>query len=77
MKLIKTLLILLLILFSGSNFQLAAQDSPEIQKILGQSFQLDGNKSNEHQFFISETEVKTFNADGSIATKDIYKLYLK
>ena len=45
--------------------------------VFNRSFQLGGDRSHEKQFFISETEVKTFNPDGSLATKDNYILYLK
>ncbi|MEN8192537.1 MAG: hypothetical protein ABFS12_06945 [Bacteroidota bacterium] len=75
MKLNRILICSFLIILSSS--AITAQGKSNDLEILNRSFQLGGERSSEKQFFISETEVKTFNPDGSLATKDSYNLYLK
>jgi len=75
MKLNRVLFCSFMIILSSSAIT-AKLDSNNFE-IYNRSFQLGGDRSHENQFFISETEVKTFNPDGSLATKDNYILYLK
>ncbi|MCK5456015.1 MAG: hypothetical protein KAI45_02740, partial [Melioribacteraceae bacterium] len=60
-----------------SSIAINAQENTNNLEIYDSIFQLGGDRSGEKQFFISETEVKTFNPDGSLAGKDNYILYLK
>lgn len=75
MKLNRALICSFLIFLSS--IVIIAQGKSNDLEIFNRSFQLGGDRSSEKQFFISETEVKTFNPDGTLSTKDNYILYLK
>jgi len=75
MKLILLLFCSVLIILNSSTIR--AQGKSNDLDIVNQSFQLGGERSIEKQYFISETEVKAFNPDGTLSGKDTYVLYLK
>ncbi len=68
--------ILYLFLLMCGSF-ITAQTETDNFDILNSTFQLGGVKSGSNQFFICQTEVKTFNPDGVLAAKDKYILFLK
>lgn len=75
MKLNRVLICSFLIILASS--VITAQIKSNDLEIFNRSFQLGGERSSEKQFFICETEVKTFNPDGTLESKDSYILYLK
>lgn len=75
MKLNKILICTFLMIWGS--IAITAQSKSSDLEILDHSFQLGGTRSSENQFFIYNTEVKSFNPDGTIAGKDNYILYLK
>ncbi|MFH0736079.1 MAG: hypothetical protein V1773_16615 [bacterium] len=75
MKLTRLLFYFLLIILSGS--VIIAQSNSNDFDLFSKYFQLGGKSSSQEQFFICQTEVKTFNLDGTLAAKDNYILYLK
>lgn len=59
------------------NILVTAQSKESDLAIYDRSFEFGGARSIENQYFISNTEVKWFNLDGTLGGKDNFILYLK